>query len=164
LGTVTHEDGPVEARVLRRATLLQCLVYRWHHDRPSARQQPRRALIAGVLLALIGAFLTAPGKYYHRRIVAVALLVALLYTLRRTVRALSSPGDEHSQERTLPLHPSRPWTPRSWSTVGLTAIGNNALRVILIHRIRCRALPSPFTPYLAGDDTAVPRIRSPRPT
>ncbi len=66
-------------------------------------------LVAGVLCALIGAFLTAPGRHRRRRIVAVAILLALLATLRRA-------GDALAAER------RRAWQPASWTAVGLTAV------------------------------------------
>ncbi len=60
-------------------------------------------LAAGVLGALIGAFLTAPGRHRRRRIVAVALLLALLRSLRRA-------GDALAAERGA-------WVPASWAAV-----------------------------------------------
>jgi hypothetical protein len=41
-------------------------------------------LVTGVLGALIGAFLTAPGSRHPRRIVAAALLVAIVYARKAT--------------------------------------------------------------------------------
>lgn len=47
-------------------------------------------LLAGALGALLGAFLTARGSHHTRRIVAVALLLALLDALRGVASALAS--------------------------------------------------------------------------
>jgi beta-lactam-binding protein with PASTA domain len=47
-------------------------------------------LLAGALGALLGAFLTARGSHHTRRIVAVALLLALLDALRGAASALAS--------------------------------------------------------------------------
>jgi beta-lactam-binding protein with PASTA domain len=66
-------------------------------------------LAAGALGALIGAFLTAPGRHRRRRIVAVAILLALLNLLRRA-------GDALAAER------PRAWLPANWAVVGLTAV------------------------------------------
>lgn len=66
-------------------------------------------LVAGVLGALIGAFLTAPGRHRRRRIVAVAILLALLDALRRAAGAKAA-------ER------PRAWLPANWTVVGLTAV------------------------------------------
>lgn len=66
-------------------------------------------LAAGVLGALIGAFLTAPGRHRRRRILAVAILLALLDALRRAGRAVAA-------ER------PRAWLPANWTAVGLTAV------------------------------------------
>jgi hypothetical protein len=136
LHTVEHQRGAVAERALRRAALLQCVVsIAGTMIGQALGSNLTEKLIAGVLLALIGAFLTAPGKHYHRRIVAVALFVALLYTLRRAARALASAGDARSQERTLASPPSSPWTPSNWSTVGRTAIvgfGLGSLGMIII--------------------------------
>jgi beta-lactam-binding protein with PASTA domain len=68
-------------------------------------------LAAGALGALIGAFLTAPGRHRRRRIVAVAIVLALLDALRRAAGALAS---ERRQE-------PRAWVPANWAVVGLTA-------------------------------------------
>ncbi len=68
-------------------------------------------LAAGVLGALIGAFLTAPGRQRRRRIVAVAILLALLDSLRRAAGAVAS---ERRRE-------PRAWVPANWAVVGLTA-------------------------------------------
>jgi serine/threonine-protein kinase len=68
-------------------------------------------LAAGVLGALIGAFLTAPGRHRRRRIVAVAILLALLDSLRRAAGAVAS---ERRRE-------PRAWVPANWAVVGLTA-------------------------------------------
>jgi beta-lactam-binding protein with PASTA domain len=69
-------------------------------------------LAAGVLGALIGAFLTAPGRHRRRRVVAVAILLAVLDALRRAAGALAS---ERRQE-------PRAWVPANWAVVGLTAV------------------------------------------
>lgn len=68
---------------------------------------------AGVLGALIGAFLTAPGRQRRRRIVAVAMLLALLNMLRRA-------GDALAADR------PRAWLPANWTAVGLTAVAGFA--------------------------------------
>jgi beta-lactam-binding protein with PASTA domain len=72
-------------------------------------------LLAGVLGACVGAFLTAPGRRHNRRIVAVALLLALLGALRNAGSALADMvrRGERPRERTrvpdghgwLPMHP-----------------------------------------------------------
>ena len=64
-------------------------------------------LVVGCLGALIGAFLTAPGRNRRRRIVAVAILIALIHLFRRA-------GDALAAER-------RGWVPANWAVVGLTA-------------------------------------------
>jgi hypothetical protein len=47
-------------------------------------------VVAGILGAWIGGFLTAPGRHHHRRIVAVSLLVALAAFLRNAASALAA--------------------------------------------------------------------------
>jgi beta-lactam-binding protein with PASTA domain len=69
-------------------------------------------LITGLLGAGIGAFLTASGGRHHRRIVAVALLVALLNLLRRASDAVASEGRRTQSA----------WVPTNWAVVGLTAL------------------------------------------
>ncbi|HEX5618635.1 MAG TPA: PASTA domain-containing protein [Solirubrobacteraceae bacterium] len=64
-------------------------------------------LVVGCLGALIGAFLTAPGRNRRRRIVAVAILIALIHLFRRA-------GDALASER-------RGWVPANWAVVGLAA-------------------------------------------
>lgn len=75
-------------------------------------------LLAGVLGAATGAFLTAPGTHHRRRIVAVALFLAALQALRRTPDALAS--RRHSGGRPV-------WAPASWAAVGLTAAAGFAV-------------------------------------
>lgn len=70
-------------------------------------------LVASVVLSLTGSFLTAPGKHHRRRIVAVALLVALL----NAARALASRGRKPVASNTGPSA----WAPASWLAVGVTA-------------------------------------------
>jgi beta-lactam-binding protein with PASTA domain len=64
-------------------------------------------LVVGCLGALIGAFLTAPGRNRRRRIVAVAILIALIHLFRRA-------GDALAAER-------RGWVPANWAVVGVCA-------------------------------------------
>jgi beta-lactam-binding protein with PASTA domain len=75
-------------------------------------------LAAGLLLCLLGAFLSAPGRHHRRRVVGVALLLALLESLRRAARALASPGRRRPREAPAP----GALTPMSWATVGVAAI------------------------------------------
>ena len=70
-------------------------------------------LLAGVLGAGVGAFLTAPGTRHRRRIMAVALFLAALQALRRTPDALAS----ETRRGGGPV-----WAPASWAAVGLTAV------------------------------------------
>ena len=87
-------------------------------------------LLAGLLLCVIGAFLMAPGRHRRRRVVAVALFVALLAALRRAGDALASTGRERSHE---PLASSL--VPANWLTVavattvgfGLGSLGTTAI-------------------------------------
>ncbi|HET8759297.1 MAG TPA: hypothetical protein VFM58_24980, partial [Solirubrobacteraceae bacterium] len=58
-------------------------------------------LVVGCLGAVIGAFLTAPGRNRRRRIVAVAILIALIHLFRRA-------GDALAAER-------RGWVPANWA-------------------------------------------------
>lgn len=74
-------------------------------------------LIAGALAAAISAFLTAPGKHHRRRIMAVALLLALLHMLRRAANALAT----SRRHRRLPRETHAP-TPANWATVGLATV------------------------------------------
>jgi serine/threonine-protein kinase len=64
-------------------------------------------LVVGCLGAAIGAFLTAPGRNRRRRIVAVAILIALIHLFRRA-------GDALAAER-------RGWVPANWAAVGACA-------------------------------------------
>lgn len=74
-------------------------------------------LITGLLGAGIGAFLTASGGRHRRRIVAVALLVALLNLFRNATDALAS------QRRAT----KSSWVPANWVVVGLTAVAGFAV-------------------------------------
>jgi len=74
-------------------------------------------LVTGVLGALIGAFLTAPGRNRHRRIVAVALFIALVRLLRGATDALAS-----ERERIV-----RPLAPANWAMIGVTAVAGFAV-------------------------------------
>jgi beta-lactam-binding protein with PASTA domain len=80
-------------------------------------------LIGGALLTVVGAFLTAPGRHHRRRIVAVALLAALLHALRQAATALAA-GRRKRPRRDSAI-PS--WAPASWAAVGLTAVAGFAL-------------------------------------
>lgn len=66
-------------------------------------------VIAGMIGAAVGAFLTAPGRRHGRRIVAVALLIALLDLLRGATDALASERRRAA------------WAPANWAVVGVTA-------------------------------------------
>jgi beta-lactam-binding protein with PASTA domain len=74
-------------------------------------------LITGLLGAGIGAFLTASGGRHRRRIVAVALLVALLNLFRSAADAVASEG----------RRPKSAWVPANWAVVGLTAMAGFAV-------------------------------------
>jgi serine/threonine-protein kinase len=75
------------------------------------------------LLTVVGAFLTAPGRHRRRRIVAVALLAALLHALRQAANALAA--GPRRQPRSRPS--AGTWMPASWAAVGLTALVGFAL-------------------------------------
>jgi hypothetical protein len=75
-------------------------------------------LAAGVLGALIGAFLTAPGRHRRRRLVAVALVLALLDAVRRATDAL---GAERKRE-------PRAWVPANLPVLCLTAVAGFTAR------------------------------------
>lgn len=72
-------------------------------------------LAAGLLVTTTAAFLTAPGRHHRRRIVAVALFVALLGALRRAPDALAADRTRNA------------WAPASWAAVGLTAAAGFAI-------------------------------------
>lgn len=69
-------------------------------------------LIASLLTTTVLSFLTAESKDRRRRIVLVALLLALLYALRRR------PGEQTSADGRRAVA----WAPASWATIGLTAV------------------------------------------
>ncbi|MGH2919322.1 MAG: PASTA domain-containing protein [Solirubrobacteraceae bacterium] len=83
-------------------------------------------LIAGMLIAVIGAFLVAPGKHRRRRIVAVALLLALLDMLRRAIGAAASTGRKRDRDRPA-ARTSQSWAPASWAAVGLATVAGFGL-------------------------------------
>jgi hypothetical protein len=75
-------------------------------------------LVAGVLGALVAAFLTAPGTRHRRRIVAVGILVALGQMLRRVARASASSDRDLGRRPRL----SDAWASTNWVAVVLPAI------------------------------------------
>lgn len=81
-------------------------------------------LVAGMFIAVIGAFLAAPGKQRRRRIVAVALLLALLEMLRRAAGALASTDRDRDRPA---ARTSQSWAPTSWVAVGLAAVAGFGL-------------------------------------
>ena len=111
---VLHEPQPAQAQQPRPAVsggavALQCVASMAGTLLGEALGSTLPAkLVAGCLGALIGAFLTAPGRHRRRRIVAVAILLALLHALRRA-------GDALASER-------RAWLPASWAMVGVAAV------------------------------------------
>lgn len=72
---------------------------------------------AGLLLCVVGAFLSAPGRHRRRRVVAVTVLLALLELLRRAAGALARTRRE---PRPAPS-PGMP-VPASWAAIGLVSI------------------------------------------
>jgi beta-lactam-binding protein with PASTA domain len=80
-------------------------------------------LAGGLLLCVIGAFLSAPGRHHRRRVLAVALLLALLESLRRAAGALASPGRRRPRAASAP----GALTPASWATVGIAAVAGLAI-------------------------------------
>jgi hypothetical protein len=65
-------------------------------------------LAAGVLGALVAAFLTMPARHHRRRVVAVALILVPFTVLRRSAEAEASPRGG--------------WLPASWTAVGAVAV------------------------------------------
>jgi beta-lactam-binding protein with PASTA domain len=74
-------------------------------------------LLAGALGALLGAFLTARGSHHTRRIVAVALLLALLDALRGAASALASTATRDTRGDSTP-HSGQGDASAGSSTVG----------------------------------------------
>jgi serine/threonine-protein kinase len=72
---------------------------------------------AGLLLCVVGAFLSAPGRHHRRRVVAVTLLLALLELLRRAAGALA-----HTRRKSRPAPSSGMPVPASWATIGLVSL------------------------------------------
>ncbi|MEA2128812.1 MAG: hypothetical protein QOJ85_1703 [Solirubrobacteraceae bacterium] len=124
MGIVERKSRPPDALAASSALALQCVtsIAGTLIGEALGRNLPEK-LIAGVLIAVVGAFLTAPGKHHRRRIVAVTLLLALLEMLRRALRALASTGPDHRRPRPA----SHASTPSSWSAVALTAVAGFGL-------------------------------------
>lgn len=78
-------------------------------------------LFAGLLLCVIGAFLSAPGRHRRRRVVAVVLLLALLESLRRAAGALARTGERRGEASLGTAAPA------SWATVALVSIAGFGL-------------------------------------
>lgn len=73
-------------------------------------------LVGGLLLCVVGAFLMAPGPRRRRRVVAVALVLALLAALRRAGDAVAS------TRRDRPRAPAASsLMPASWGTLAVVA-------------------------------------------
>lgn len=72
---------------------------------------------AGLLLCVVGAFLSAPGRHHRRRVVAVTLLLALLELVRRAAGALA-----RTRREPRPAPSPGMALPASWATIGLVSI------------------------------------------
>lgn len=77
-------------------------------------------LAGGLLLCLIGAFLMAPGNHRRRRVVAVALLLALLAALKRVGEAAASTGRDRPRGAGAGANAGA-LTPASWGAVAVAA-------------------------------------------
>lgn len=79
-------------------------------------------LAGGLLLCVIGAFLMAPGDHRRRRVVAVALVLALLAALKRAGEAVASTGRERPRGAGAGAGANAgALTPASWGAVAVAA-------------------------------------------
>jgi beta-lactam-binding protein with PASTA domain len=93
-------------------------------------------LLAGALGASVGTFLTARGAHYTRRIVAVALLLAMLDAIRGAPSALAAVVRRGAESTGIELRPElRRWVPRQplltlAAAVAGFAVGTGATAIV----------------------------------